>query len=207
MRLPNKRRKLSEEIIEKNYQQLFAGFDKVYSLTNETKQYILEHSVVIRYRAKEVILEYGETCNYMLFCTHGLVSSNFIMEAEEKIVWFMGAGDPVVAVDSWYDRQASDEKLVALQESTFVALKQDQFDYLLESHQDFFKMAYRFTELQLQLIVKRTKWQQYSTEGKISNLEMLYPHLLQFLPNTALASYLGITRKTLSRIRNKRHHS
>lgn len=206
MRLPTRRRKLSEEDIEASYQRLFAGFDQVHPLSEETRQYLTSHAVVVRYRPKEVILEYAETCNYLLFCTQGLVSSNFIMEGEEKIVWFMGAGDPVVALDSWYDRQPSEEKLVALQEATFIALKQDQYDLLLESHPDFSKLMFRFTELHLQLIVKRTKWQQYSTEGKVANLAMLYPHLLQLLPNTLLASYLGITRKTLSRIRNKRHH-
>src|SRR5215217_8193022 len=179
MRLPIRRRKLSAEDIEKSYQQLFASFDQVHSLSNETRRYISEHSTVVRYRPKEAILEYGETCNYILFCTQGLVSSNFIMEAEEKIVWFMGAGDPVVAVDSWYDRQPSEERLVALQETIFVALKQDQYDLLLDKHPDFFKLMNRFTELHLQLIVKRTKWQQYTTEGKVANLEMLYPHLLQ----------------------------
>ena len=44
----------------------------------------------------------------------------------------------------------------------------------------------------------------YTAQERYEYIERLHPHLLQRVPLTLLASYLGVARETLSRIRKRR---
>jgi CRP-like cAMP-binding protein len=197
MHLPKHR--IPNELVEYAYQKLFESFQQLTTFQQEVLDDIRQHSQPVLYLKRETILDYGQICRHCLFPIKGLVLSTFIMDGLEKIVWFMAAGDAVAALHSWFDQEPSEEKLIALKETLGIVFSWENAEYLRKTYKSFAELEREVLIKNLILIVQRTKWQQYSVDGRIENLMHLYPHLLNEVPAIYLASYLGITRQTLAR--------
>jgi CRP-like cAMP-binding protein len=183
--------RIPNELVEYAYQKLFDGFLQMAPFPQDVLDDIRQRSQPLLYKRRETILDYGQTCRYCLFTIRGLVLSTFIIDGLEKIVWFMAGGDAVIAVHSWFDQEPSDEKLTALKETFGIALR--------NNYPSFAAMERALLIRHYVMVIQRTKWQQYSVEGRIENLKELYPHLLKEVPGKYLAGYLGISRHTLAR--------
>jgi CRP-like cAMP-binding protein len=85
-------------------------------------------------------------------------------------------------------------------------LQASRTDYLplLESNTEFLQAAYRFfQELFFQEEERTNMLRKLTTEERYMYVLENQPHLLQRISLTQLASWLGISRESLSRIRNK----
>ena len=205
MRLPNSsaRSSIPEELIAAAYDGLIENFRSIYPISKEIEDQLRQNSVIVHYKPREVILNYGEVCNYCLICVNGIVKSTFILDGLEKIVWFMSPGDIVVAVHSWYDQKPSEEKLTALKDTICIAVSWQEVRRLLADY-GMQSVILALTEKYYSHAIQRTKWQQYSTDGKIENLEQLYPVLMQEVPSVDLANFLGVSRETFIRKRPRK---
>lgn len=188
---------IPEELVEYAYRKLFEHFQQLVPFPQEVLGDIRRRSQPVLYSPRQAILDYGQTCRYCLFTIRGLVMSTFILDGLEKIVWFMAGGDIAIAVHSWFDQKPSEEKLTALKETLCIALSWTDMELLRKTYPHFAELERAFLIRHFVLVIQRTKWQQYSTDGRIDNLKELYPHLLKEVPAKYLASYLGITRQTL----------
>jgi signal-transduction protein with cAMP-binding, CBS, and nucleotidyltransferase domain len=197
MHLPKHR--IPGELVEYAYSKLFEGFQQMAPFSQEVLDDIRRCSQPVLYRQRQTVLDYGQTCRYCLFTIRGLVLSTFIMDGLEKIVWFMAGGDTVIAVHSWFDQEPSEEKLTALKETLCIALSWANVEYLRNAYPGFAALERAILIRSFITVIQRTKWQQYSVDGRIDNLKQLYPHLLKEVPAKHLASYLGISRHTLAR--------
>lgn len=197
MKLPTHR--IPEELKEYAYQKMFESFQQLAQFPQVVLEEIRQRSQTVLYFQRETVLDYGQTCRYCLFTIRGLVVSNFIMDGLEKIVWFMAGGDTVIAVHSWFDQEPSEEKLVALKETLAIAISWENLEYLRNNFPSFAELERASLIRHFIMVIQRTKWQQYSVDGRIENLKELYPQLLKEVPAKYLASYLGISRYTLAR--------
>lgn len=195
MLLPKHR--IPAEMIEGAYRTLLKSFREIYPLSEEVIEYIHNKAIPVLYKPRETILRYGELCNYSLFMIHGLVRSNMFQEQDEKIVWFMSSGDVAIGVESWFFQKPSDEQLTAIRETLCLAVSFSDIEFL--------RRNFGFQTLERMIIVshfvlslKRTLWQQMSSEGKVLNLAEKYPRLLKEVPAKDLASWLGISRDTFA---------
>ncbi|MEE1946415.1 Crp/Fnr family transcriptional regulator [Pedobacter sp. KR3-3] len=201
MQLPKHR--IPPEIVENAYRRLFEAMKALYPLSEEVLELFHHRSVPVLYKPKEIILNYGELCNYCLFALKGLVKSTFIVGGAEKIVWFMRGGDAIVGVHSWFDQEQSEEKITAIKETLCIAISWSDVQQLKKDRPDFLAFVLKLTERHYVLAIQRTKWQQFSTDEKIENLYELYPQLMQEVPVKDLASYLGISRETFTSKRRR----
>jgi len=201
---PTKKNQVPEEIVERGYETLINSLRSISPLSEETIEHFRDLSQMVLYHPRDIIVGYGVVCNYCLLALRGLVKSTYLKKGVEKIAWFMGAGDVIVALDSWYEQSQSEEQLVAIKETICIAISYNHFELMKKEHRDFLDMVLKLTEYHYALAIKRTKWQQFSSDEKIENLEELYPVLMKEVPSTDLASFLGISRETFSRKRPRR---
>ncbi|WP_354375908.1 Crp/Fnr family transcriptional regulator [Pedobacter africanus] len=172
-------------------------------ICSEVQEEIRNRTRPVLYRQRDVILHYGQVCRYCLFLIRGLVRSTFILDGVEKIVWFMTSGDVVIAVHSWYEQKPSEEQLTALKETVCFAMSWEDVDELERKYPDWLALELALTQRYYRDAIQRTKWQQFTTEGRIQNLEQLYPKLFADVPAKHLANFLGISRETFSRRRSR----
>lgn len=184
--------------------QLFKMFHP--QISDELMQDIRDRCSVVRFKKKAVILDYEQTCGHCFFAARGLVRALFLRKGVEQTCWFMGEGDIVIAVESFYSQLPSKERLVALEDTDCIALAWNDLQAIYAKHVDFNIIGRRLTENYYRQAIERTKWVCLSAKERYRVLFRDYPKFMNRVPDAALASYLGIDKSTLSRIRNSVYH-
>jgi len=159
----------------------------------------------IQFKKGEVILKPGETCKHLYYILRGSMRCCMLDENGKEInIHFYFEEDLASEFKSLRTQEPSDRMLVAME--PFRALRALRQDYigLLESNADFLQAAMRF----FQELFFQEEQHSEMLRGLDSNDRYAYvmehkPHFLQRVPLTQLASWLGMSRESLSRIRAK----
>ena len=136
----------------------------------------------------------------------GLEPPNFVLASSFKITFqFFFEGDFVASFDSLYKRKPSLFSLESIEQTEVFAIKREDFYSLMEQtpllkreYEE--KLIERFHVYQ-QLFLSRIK---NTPQQRYEELLREYPGIIQRVPQHYIASYLGITPVSLSRIRNRR---
>jgi len=152
----------------------------------------------------ELLLRDGEVCNYLYIITVGLVRMFYIKDDEEISSMFLEPFAPFTAPDSFYSRKPGYMCLQAVVPTRLARIHYQRLQQLYDQHPDLNYVGRVLTERYfgksgegLQLLRKQ------SAEERYQYFAEAYPELLLKIPLKYIASYLGITNETLSRIRNR----
>ncbi|QEM02694.1 Crp/Fnr family transcriptional regulator [Mucilaginibacter rubeus] len=160
---------------------------------------------VKRVRKRQYLLQEGDVWKFNAFVTKGCVRTYTLDDkGNEHIINF--------AVENWWtgDREslASGEPSIfnidALEDSEIVLITKPNFEMLCAQIPAFNDMVNGI--LQKSFIVAQNRIQTFislSAEEKYLKFLEKFPHLVIRVPQGMIASYLGITPETLSRIRNQ----
>lgn len=118
---------------------------------------------------------------------------------------FFFEGDFVASFDSLYKRTPSLFSLESIEPSEVQAIRRDDFFNLIDQNPSMRqqyeeRLIDRFHAYQ-QLFLSRIK---NSPQQRYEELLKEYPNIIRRVPQHYIASYLGITPVSLSRIRNRR---
>lgn len=194
---------IPHEQYEAMFTEMFQLFKELYpAISDDLARDIRDLCVVVRFRKRMVILDYEQTCRHCFFAARGLVRALFLRKGVEQTCWFMGEGDIVIAVESFYGQQPSKERLVALEDTDCIALAWDDLQHIYNKHVDFNIIGRKLTEIYYRQAIERTKWMCLTAKERYHLLFRDYPKFMNRVPDSALASYLGIDKSTLSRIRS-----
>lgn len=155
--------------------------------------------------AKTVLLEEGKVADRLYLIQKGCLRLFFYKEGKDITFQFFFEGDFVASFDSLYKRQPSLFFLESIEPAQVSAIQRDAFYHLLKKtplvrqyYED--KLIERFHIYQ-QLFLSRIK---NTPQERYEELLKEYPDIIQRIPQHYIASYLGITPVSLSRIRNRR---
>ncbi|WP_343702893.1 Crp/Fnr family transcriptional regulator [Chitinophaga sp.] len=194
--------KIPHELAEQMFAKMFSMFYHLHpGMSDELVNNIRKRCEVVRFKKRAVILDYNEVCHYCFFAHTGLVKAISVTEGIEQVSWFMGEDDIVIGVDSFYDQEPSEEQLIALEDTDCIALHWDELQFIYGMHDDFNRVGRRLTEYYYRQAMRRTKWVGLPAAKRYQLLFEAYPKFMGRVPDAALASYLGINKATLSRIK------
>jgi CRP-like cAMP-binding protein len=153
----------------------------------------------------ELLLRQGEICTHSFFVSRGLLRSYTIDESgKEHIIQFAPEDWLIVDRSSSFFNLPSELYIDAIEDSEIVFLSSDfiaKASCLTPSFTAFNNKALHSHILQLQkrvnLLLGATAEQRYL------DFIMLYPSLTLRIPQWMIASYLGITPESLSRVRKE----
>ncbi|WP_423738039.1 Crp/Fnr family transcriptional regulator [Chitinophaga caseinilytica] len=183
------------------FETLFTGLQKFNpELTEAVMSDIAIHCIHVLFKPNEIILDYGEICEYVYFAINGLVTSLEKEDGKEFNCWFMSDGDVIIAIDSFFMQHRSRERLVTLANTECIALHVDDLNMLREKHPSFAFLELMLTRYYYQQTFNRTKWLRKDARGKYQMLKAHYPTLIQRVTRVAIASFLGVSREHLNRI-------
>lgn len=154
---------------------------------------------------KTVLLKEGEIADNLYFVKSGCLRIWFNNDGKDVTTQFFFEEQPVASIESFIGRQPSLFSLESIEQSELIAISKEHFDILLNRYSNFkdgfmeyiFRRLTNYATLFLSRI-KDTPQQRY--EDLIKNK----PEIIQRVPQHYIASYLGITPISLSRIRNRR---
>lgn len=153
---------------------------------------------------KQLLLKEGDTCHHLYFVIGGLVRI-YHMEGEEEVCsLFIEEKYLFNSPQSFYMRRPGYEFIETLEPTTLARIHYDHLQQLYRTFPELNFIARVITEnyfvkSEERLYLLRRK----TAEERYRYFTDRYPTLLQRVPLKYIASYLGITIETLSRIRNK----
>jgi CRP-like cAMP-binding protein len=184
-------------------QSLFKEFEKILPLTDEESALIASKITFLTVKKKGFLLKEGSVCRHYTFVKKGCFKMYGI---DDKgffhNIQFAAEGDWIADIGSFYTQNVSKLYIEALEDAEIYQINQpDLYELFVELHKvnRMFKVISEnnFVEIQNRVL------QNFSSTAEQRYLNFLeqYPNLSSRLPNTQIASYLGITPEFLSKIR------
>jgi CRP-like cAMP-binding protein len=182
---------------------LFASFDKYLPLDDIERTDVASRAIERQIRRRQFILSEDEVCKHYTFVAEGCFKVYHVdKKGVEHNLQFAPENEWIMIVDSFYNYRKSHVYVEAIEPSVIYQLSRPDIVHLLRTYPKFDRnfrviMETRYAELEQRLL------QVFSSTAEERYLAFLdhYPTLSLRLPNTQIASYLGITPEFLSKIR------
>lgn len=183
-------------------QLLRAHIEKVVSLTNEEATFIVSHFELKTFRKGEFIIEEGNDVKDVYFVLSGLIKLVYEdQDAKKHIVSFAMEDWWETDFQAFYTQSKALLTLECIEDTIAYSLSLENFEKLCSDSR---KMERFFLRKSIAgHIGSQTRILSFLTSNARERYEQLVlknSSLLQRVPKSALASYLGVSRETLSRL-------
>ena len=146
----------------------------------------------------------GDTCKDFAFVDKGCLRLYYVKDGIEISVWFAFQHSSAIEVYSFISENPSDYFLQAIDDSEVLYLPKTELKKLYQYQPKMQEMMRNFWEaVLLDLIGRFTALQKDSAEKRYLDLLNTQPDYLETIPQKYLASFIGVTPTSLSRIRKK----
>jgi len=168
---------------------------------------VKEESLIETFERKKLLLSPGETARRVYFIRSGFLRAYFIDDSgNECTTWFTGKGDLMISVHSFFTQQPANEYIEVLQDCKLQSLTWLELNAYYADFREANLLGRLITQRYFILseeraILLRTR----SPEHRYDLLLRNHPEIEQQTTQQNIASYLGISRETLSRIRRKKN--
>ncbi len=176
---------------------------KYVPITKELENSILEGACIKSFSKGTILLKEGDFSNECYFILKGCVRVFFIKEGAEKTTEFYTEGQAAIA--SCYGKNTPSEQYLECIEETVASVGTPEFEAAMFQK---YPQSESATRVMTEMIMVNT--QDQLAQFKMSSPEERYltllknrPELMQRAPLHQIASYLGITPESLSRIRKR----
>jgi len=183
---------------------LFNYINDIQPINEDTARALDECFEIIEAPKRDFLLKDGQVCNYLYLLIEGLVRIYYIKDDEEVCSLFIEEKSLFHAPDSFYSRKSGYQFIETLEQSVIARIHYDKLQQLYKTHPELNFIGRVITENyfvksfeRLYLLRKQTAEERYTYFANH------YPGLLLKVPLKYIASYLGLTLETLSRIRSK----
>lgn len=176
---------------------------EVYSVSDETLALLSSHLTPCAFPRKHLLIEEGRRSKVAYFIEKGLTRSFWIVNGEQATTSFSSEGDIVFSMDELYYNKTSEEYVETLEEVQAYKIPlpelRDLFETNLELcnwgriiHQNEYRRLHRTHKDVLTL----------SAKERYEEMKIQFPDMCNRVNLGFIASYLGITLSTLSRVRS-----
>jgi CRP-like cAMP-binding protein len=149
------------------------------------------------------LLKEGHVCRHFGFVKSGCLRLYYTGEKQEVSVWFAFSNNSAIEISSYLSNAPSAYAIQAIEDSTVLYLPKEELETLCAKHPALQEMMRRYWEVAvLSLITRFTSLQKDSAEKRYKDL-LHQTEYLQKIPQKYLASFIGVTPTSLSRIRRK----
>lgn len=187
------------------FELLFQKFDEKIQLTAEERQLSRTFFTPKKLRKRQYLLQEGDPARYTAFVEKGLLRSYTIDEkGVEHIIQFAFEGWWIGDQYSFLTGEPSRQNIDALEDSELLLLSRQAEEQLLEripKFERFFRILLQNNVIAIQRRIVSSLSQ--TAEQRYQEFIGTCPNVPQRVPQHMMASYLGITPETLSRIRKK----
>lgn len=160
---------------------------------------------LIKTKRNQILVNHGEVCKYHYFINKGAIRVYTITaDGTETTRFFAFEGGFGTALPSLIDQQPALEYLQTIEKAELLAISRKDF-YELVDTVPAFAIIYR-NILEFAFIIAQQRiygFQGFDAKQKVLWIKKNQPHLLLRVSNKMVASYLGVSPSTLSRIKAK----
>ena len=157
------------------------------------------------YPKGHLLIREGKTERSLFFLEKGTARAFCIQEDKEVTFWFGSEGDILLSLNSYFADKPGYESIELLEESVVYRISHSQLQDLYLAETDLANWGRKLAESEFIKADQRFISQQFKPAAeRYREFVESYPDLLKRIQLGHIASYLGISQVTLSRIRGEK---
>ncbi|WP_460219261.1 Crp/Fnr family transcriptional regulator [Psychroserpens sp. MEBiC05023] len=174
------------------------------NLSKDAEEEIINLALIEEVPKGHILLKEGKTCERMYFIVNGTLRTYHYLNGKDITYWIYPENTMITSWHSYILRKPSSEYIETTEDSTLVSLTYNQWQELYLKHVKLERFGRLILEEQISLIDDFFKGYYFlSASEKYERLINAYPSILQRANLGHIASMLGVSQETLSRIRGK----
>lgn len=185
-------------------EHLLSQIKKYHILSEEAQNVLLDCFKKVTLHKNDYLLYEGNICRKLYFVEKGALRGFYNVDGKEITHWFAFENDFVTSFHSFITEEPSVENLQLAENSVLWVISKSELTGLLNQYHEIerlLRIAYEKYYIRLE---ERYVNAQFKTAKELyKDLLQQTPHILERIPLGYIASYLGISQETLSRIRSK----
>ena len=182
--------------------ELRQQIEKIISLKDDEFELVLSHFKEKTFKKHQIIIQEGDYVSYDYFVVKGLMKSSRINpEGKEHIIQFALEDWWITDPQAYHSQTTATLTVVCLEDTKVLAISLENREKLCKELQKIEYFFLKKTTADYIALQKRILCLISSTAtDRYYNLLVQYPGLIQRIPKSMVASYLGVSRETLSRL-------
>jgi len=179
-----------------------AILDAVYPLSDATKKILKEYFDELHFKKGTLLFQQHKIEKNIYFIKKGMVRAYADTPERQVTFWFGSEGATAVSMKSYVNNEPGYENIELLEDGSFYRINADDLQKLYQTDIEIANWGRKFAEKELIKSEERLISLQFkSAKERYRALMTHQPDLLRRVALGHLASYLGITQVSLSRIR------
>ncbi|SHN08343.1 Crp/Fnr family transcriptional regulator [Polaribacter sp. KT 15] len=187
-----------------NKEEIINRISETYSkLSFKCQQKLSNNSKFLVLPKGEILVREGQYSDKTFFIFNGCARAYYLKDGKDISDWFAFDNDFISSINSFFLNIPSPHFIELLEDSIILEISKIDVEKLSDEHTDFERLSkIVVTKTMLRQQERISSMQFHSAEQKYDNILSIRPDITQRIPLTHIASYIGITLETLSRIRN-----
>lgn len=158
-------------------------------------------SIVVIKKNKD-LQSIGQTCKTIYFVQEGAARIYYYKDDKDVTEYFAFENDLIIRAESLFTGKPSHKAIQAVSDTTFIAIPANPLFELFEKYHEVERLFRKIVERSYVDTINRLESLQFHTaEERYQALIKKSPAVVKEIPLKHIASYLGITQVSLSRIR------
>ena len=197
---------MKEDAHFSSIEPLLEYFNRLIALNKVEQELVAEKFCPRLYRRRQYILQEGDVCTQFNFVIRGCLRSYKIDDkGNVHILQFATENNWINDLGSFHGMRPSALAIDALEDTVVLQINLDDLIHLYK-HSPKFDRIFRVLVENAYIGLQERLLQNISTnaEERYQSFLESYPHLINRIPQTQIAAFLGVTPEFLSRLRNLR---
>ena len=170
--------------------ELAESFQEILQYQKHPKHYLLHES--------------GSVCDHFYIIISGIARVFYYKEDKDVTCHFSSEQESITAIDSFIQRKKSKYNIELLEDTEVFAVSHTDLEQLFASHPKFEHFGRLFLQqIYIDLVERIDDLQLHTAKERYAILLAKKPELFQRVSSKHIASFLGMTPETFSRIRGK----
>lgn len=203
LRIHYKSSNISEDVLIK-YQkmtELFEYFEKFQNLSADAKKALTEVYTNINVSKNQILQPFGHTCKTIYFLKSGIARIYYYKDGIDITEHFAFESSIIARVESLFTGTPSQKAIQILEDAEIIAINTTQLFKLHDTFPQIERLFRLIFEAAYVDTIKRIESIQFHSAEERYLALLKETKIIQKLPLKYIASYLGITQVSLSRIR------
>lgn len=183
-------------------QKLLEYLTKIQTLSHQAIEAIDQLCTTVPIKKNKDLQTIGQTCRTIYFVKEGSARIYYYKEGKDVTEYFAFENDLIIRAESLFTGKPSHKAIQAIRDTAFIAIPATPLFQLFDRHPDVERLFRKVVERSYVDTINRLESLQFhDAEERYKSLIELSPEVVREIPLKHIASYLGITQVSLSRIR------
>jgi CRP/FNR family transcriptional regulator, anaerobic regulatory protein len=186
------------------YEQLLQKLNKLTPINPQQQKELCRFVHKLELPKACLILGAGEISNQIYFVVKGVVRSCYSSYGKEVTRWLCFEGHFASSYFSFAYRNPSEDSIISISDCELLCISYEDLQYLSQQDRVWIDLNRRLLEVYYTNLLERVaSFQTQSTTERYNALLQEHPDIEDRVALSHIASYLGMTQETLSRLRTR----